>query len=73
MKKIRLHRLLSGKTQKTLAEEIGCTQPLISMLENEKLFPGLKLKDALSKALNLSKDELYVEANGQIKVERFKQ
>lgn len=68
MKKLKFYRLFCEKTQRELAKEVGCTQPLISMFENEKLYPGPILKDALSKALNLPKDEIFAVENNTLKL-----
>lgn len=59
MKKLRLYRLMSGKTQKQIAEKVGCTQALISMFESGRLIPGNKLRKALARALNKTEDEIF--------------
>ena len=50
MKKLKFYRLFCEKTQRELAKEVGCTQPLISMFENEKLYHycGLLMHEYIS-------------------------
>jgi len=59
MKKLRLFRLISGKTQRELGKEIGCTQPLISMFETGKVIPGKSFKEAIAKALSKQEKEVF--------------
>ena len=59
MNKLKLARLISGKTQKQLAKEIGLTQPLISMFETDKVIPGESLMKTIAMALSKSEDELF--------------
>jgi len=59
MKKIKLFRLLSEKTQKELAKETRCSQSLISLFETGKVIPGKSLKIAISKALGKTEAETF--------------
>ncbi|MFC2167783.1 helix-turn-helix transcriptional regulator [Acidobacteriota bacterium] len=59
MKKIRFYRLLCEKTQAELANEIKCTQPLISMFESGRLIPGKDLRQAIANSLHKKEDEIF--------------
>ncbi len=51
--KIRLLRVLARKSQAEIAREAGCTQPLISMIELEKVLPGKQLCERLAKSFDV--------------------
>ena len=47
-----------GLTQKELAEKVKVTQAYISMLENRKAFPSMKLLKRLARVLEVSPEEI---------------
>ncbi len=51
---------MAEKTQKQLAKETGCFQSLISLFETGKVIPGNSLKEAIAKALNRIKDDVFL-------------
>ena len=59
MQNLRLYRLLSEKSQRELADEVNCTQPLISMFESGKLIPGKDLRRAIACALHMKEDDVF--------------
>ena len=59
MRKLKLFRLMAGKTQRELAQETGCSQSLISLFETDKVIPGKSLKKAIARALKGSEEEIF--------------
>ncbi len=59
-KKIKIARIIEGKTQMELADEIGVSKDYISALERGIINnPRLEVMKKLSKALNVSVIELF--------------
>ncbi|MCY1667823.1 helix-turn-helix domain-containing protein [Rhizobium sp. SL86] len=59
--KLRHARLLQGHTLKELADIIGCSESMLSKLENEKLMPSISFLHRLASALGTSIAELFAE------------
>jgi transcriptional regulator with XRE-family HTH domain len=59
--KLRHARLLQGHTLKELADIIGCSESMLSKLENEKLTPSISFLHRLASALGTSIAELFAE------------
>ncbi len=54
-------RLMKGYTLKALAQEVSCSESMISKLENGKLSPSISLLHRLAKALGTSLAELLID------------
>lgn len=59
--KLRHARLLQGHTLKELADIVGCSESMLSKLENEKLTPSISFLHRLANALGTSIAELFAE------------
>jgi len=59
MMRLKLYRIMAGKTQRELGQEAGCSQSLISLFEKEKVIPGKSLKRAIAQALNMAEAEIF--------------
>lgn len=53
-KAIKIIRIMRGLDQKEIAKSLDCSANYISLLENNKREPSLKLAIALAKTLNVS-------------------
>lgn len=51
-------RISRGLTQKQLAERVGCTRNMITMIENDVCNPSLGLLIKLAEALSCKLDDL---------------
>jgi len=61
--KLKHARLLKGHTLKELAEVVGCSESMLSKLENEKLTPSISFLHRLASALDTSIAELFAESD----------
>lgn len=59
--KLKHARLLQGHTLKELADIVGCSESMLSKLENDKLAPSIAFLHRLANALRTSIAELYSE------------
>ena len=59
--KLKHGRLLKGLTLKELAEIVGCSESMLSKLENDRLVPSISFLHRLASALDTSIAELYAE------------
>lgn len=57
--KLRVFRVIANLKQRELAEKVGITQSLISLLETKKIFPGEELQKKIAAALNEPKDQVF--------------
>lgn len=61
--KLKHGRLLKGLTLKELAEIVGCSESMLSKLENDRLTPSISFLHRLASALDTSIAELYAESD----------
>ncbi|WP_205520865.1 cupin domain-containing protein [Propylenella binzhouense] len=61
--KLKHARLVRGHTLKELAEIVGCSESMLSKLENEKLTPSISFLHRLASALGTSIAELFAEGD----------
>ena len=57
--RLRFHRQRAGKTQETLARELGITSAYLSNIENNKRTPSHKVMDEMAYALSVQIEELF--------------
>jgi transcriptional regulator with XRE-family HTH domain len=62
--RLRHARLIRGFRLKDVAREAGCSESLVSKVENEKLEPSLHVLHKLCGALEIALGELFGDANG---------
>jgi len=67
--KLRKARLGRKMSMKELAQEIGCSTSLISLVENRKISPPIKTLASLAKALNISMTDFFEEDEDLFAVE----
>jgi len=67
--KLRKARLGRKMSMKELAQEIGCSTSLISLVENRKISPPIKTLASLAKALNISMMDFFEEDEDLFAVE----
>ena len=61
--KLKHARLIKGHTLRELADIIGCSESMLSKLENEKLTPSISFLHRLASALDTSIAELFAESD----------
>lgn len=61
--KLKHGRLLKGYTLKELADIVGCSESMLSKLENDRLSPSISFLHRLASALDTSIAELYAETD----------
>lgn len=61
--KLRHSRLLQGRTLRELAAVLGCSESMLSKVENDKLTPSISFLHRLANALDTSIAELFAEAD----------
>lgn len=61
--KLKHGRLLKGLTLKELADIVGCSESMLSKLENDRLSPSISFLHRLASALDTSIAELYAEGD----------
>jgi transcriptional regulator with XRE-family HTH domain len=70
--KLKHGRLLKGLTLRELADVVGCSESMLSKLENDRLMPSISFLHRLGSALDTSIAELYAETDGETdKVHHF--
>ncbi|WP_187970840.1 helix-turn-helix domain-containing protein [Aquibium microcysteis] len=62
--KLKHGRLLKGLTLRELADVVGCSESMLSKLENDRLMPSISFLHRLASALDTSIAELYAEPDG---------
>jgi len=63
--KLKHNRLLKGFTLRELADVVGCSESMLSKLENDRLMPSISFLHRLASALDTSIAELYAETDGE--------
>jgi DNA-binding XRE family transcriptional regulator len=63
MNKLRIARTIRGLCQHRLAKLIGCSQPTISLLENDFKIPTMEEKLKIAEALNFKPEEIWPEGS----------
>ena len=63
--KLRFHRQRAGKTQESLARELGITSAYLSNIENSKRTPSHKIMEAMAHALSVNIEEFF-ESDGTL-------
>ncbi len=61
--KIRHTRMLKGLTLKQLADEVGCSESLLSKIENGRANPSLNMIQRLAKGLSMTVGELFAQVD----------
>jgi len=67
--KLRRARQKKKMSLKTLAQAIGCSTSLISLIENRKISPPIRTLSSIAKALNMSIADLFEEDEELVAVE----
>ena len=55
--KLKILRVMCGKSQADLARETGLTQPYISMIETNKAIPTIELREKIAAAVGVEDSE----------------
>lgn len=63
--KLKHGRLLKGLKLRELADVVGCSESMLSKLENDRLMPSITFLHRLASALDTSIAELYAESDGE--------
>ncbi len=65
-RKIKYERLLKGYTLKRLAELVGCSESMVSKVENSRLSPSLAMLHRIAAALEVSVSDLILQENDDL-------